>query len=76
MRTRPLKIQLPGQTITTNTVILGLLTNNTIVGHYNLAEKIIGAISGLFAPITQAIYPHMSLLYKKRRFKNSRVGIS
>lgn len=57
---------------TTNTVILGLLTNNTIVGYYNLAEKIVGAISGLFVPVTQALYPFMSSIFKesKNKFRN------
>jgi len=50
---------------TTNMIILGFLTNNTVVGFYALAEKIIGAISGLFVPVTQAIYPYMASLYTK-----------
>ena len=57
---------------TTNTVILGFLTTNTVVGYYSLAEKIVGAISGLFVPITQALYPYMSSVFKesKNKFRN------
>ena len=51
---------------TTNTIVLGLLTNNVIVGYYSVAEKIIGAISGLFTPVTQALYPYLSTLHKEK----------
>jgi len=54
---------------TTNTVILGLLTTNTVVGYYSLAQQIVGAISGLFAPITQALYPYMSSVFKESKNK-------
>jgi len=45
-----------------NIFILGLFTNNIIVGYYAGAEKIIRAIQGLLGPISQTVYPHISKL--------------
>jgi len=45
-----------------NTVILGLLTNNTIVGYYSPVEKIIKSCQRLINPVIQSIYPYISRL--------------
>lgn len=46
-----------------NTVILGMLTNNMLVGYYAVAEKIYMAIRGLFGPIVQTLFPFLSKKY-------------
>ncbi|MBP3041627.1 flippase [Bacillaceae bacterium Marseille-Q3522] len=50
-----------------NTFILGLFTNNTVVGYYASAEKLINAATGLINPISQTIYPHMNKLAIKSK---------
>jgi len=49
----------------TNTIVLGLLTNNTIVGYYSAAEKLIRVIINLQIPIVNSIYPIMAKLVKE-----------
>ena len=43
-------------------LILGILTNNTILGYYSISEKIIKSISSLYLPLNQAIYPYVNKL--------------
>ncbi len=47
---------------TSNTVILGFFTNNTLVGYYAAGDKIVRAIQGLQLPLSQAIFPHIGRL--------------
>lgn len=51
--------------MTTNIVVLGLLTNTIVVGYYSIAEKIINAFISLFNVANQAIYPYLANLYTK-----------
>ncbi|OCC15615.1 Membrane protein [Dissulfuribacter thermophilus] len=48
-----------------NTFILGLLTNNTIVGVYASIERVIIAIKNLYIPLYQALFPWLSKKNKK-----------
>ncbi|MBP1043673.1 flippase [Vagococcus sp. BWB3-3] len=52
---------------TGNVVILGLLTNNTIVGYFSAADKIIKACSSVVHPLIQAVYPHVSHTLEKSK---------
>lgn len=45
---------------TTTTVLLGFFTNNTIVGYYSIADKLISGIKQLIVPISQTLYPFIS----------------
>jgi len=54
---------------TSNVFLLGLFTNNVIVGFYSAAEKIVKALQGFWTPFSQAIYPVFSKLYYENRTK-------
>jgi PST family polysaccharide transporter len=50
---------------TTATItFLGFYTNNTIVGYYSVADRIISAIRGATAPISQVIFPYLCNMVK------------
>jgi len=44
------------------TFILGLFTNNTVVGYFTGADKIRQAIQGAFTPVFQTLYPYVNKL--------------
>lgn len=43
-----------------NTFVLGLFTNNTLVGYYSVAEKLYMAMQSLYAPVVQTLYPYVA----------------
>ena len=45
---------------TTTTFVLGLVTNNTVVGYYAAGEKIVRTVITMFNPVFQAAYPHFA----------------
>jgi PST family polysaccharide transporter len=45
---------------TTTTVLLGVFTNNTLVGYYSIADKLISGLKQLITPISQTLYPYVS----------------
>lgn len=53
----------------TNVVILGIFTNNTIVGYYSGADKLINCIRRGIDAITTAVYPYITKLLQKDRIK-------
>lgn len=52
--------------------ILGFIVTNAITGYYAGYDKLIHACTMLFAPITTAIYPHVSTLISQN--KNAGIG--
>lgn len=52
---------------TSNSFILGLLTNNTFVGYYAAGESIVTAIMGLWTPVSQTLYPYFSRLHSESK---------
>ena len=52
---------------TTNTVILGVMTNDVAVGYFSAAEKLIRALASLQTPIVGALFPYMSRLIRDEK---------
>lgn len=50
-----------------NTFILGVMTNDIVVGYYAAANKLIDAVKGLMTPVSNAIFPHVSVLFKESK---------
>lgn len=49
----------------TNTFVLGLMSGEVAVAHYNLGTKVISMIQGLATPVVQAIFPRAGLIFSR-----------
>ncbi len=54
---------------TTNLVVLGFLTNDSIVGIYSAADKIVKAIISLLSAVTQVIFPRVNVYFVESKDK-------
>ncbi len=54
---------------TSNAFVLGLFTNNTIVGYYTAAEKLYIALQSAYQPLVNALYPYVARYRNVRFFK-------
>ena len=45
---------------TANAFVLGLFTNNTMVGYYSISEKLYMGLQSLYGPIAQTLYPYVA----------------
>jgi PST family polysaccharide transporter len=46
---------------TSSTIILGFFSSSATVGYFSSADKIIQAVKSIYTPISQAIFPYLSL---------------
>jgi len=56
-----------------NTFLLGIFTNYSVVGYYTAAEKVIKAIQSVFNPVSESLFPFFS--FKFRNETNPRKNI-
>jgi len=54
---------------TSNVFVLGFFANNTIVGYYSSADKVIRAILSVITPIVQTLYPYLSRALQESKEK-------
>ncbi len=52
-----------------NTFILGLLTNNEVVGYFSAADKIRIFFQSFFSPVSQSVFPFVNYLLKESKEK-------
>ncbi len=50
-----------------NIFILGLFTNNTIVGYYSIVEQIIGGVSSLGSIVNRTLFPYLSKIWSQNK---------
>jgi polysaccharide transporter, PST family len=54
---------------TSNTFVVGLLTNSADVGYFSASEKLIRAVLSILSPVSQSVYPHVNHLADQSKEK-------
>jgi O-antigen/teichoic acid export membrane protein len=57
-----------------NAFILGLVASDTVVGYYTAAERIIKAVTNIWGPLSQALFPRFSRMVAESRRRTLRWG--
>jgi len=52
-----------------NAFVLGIFTNNTMVGYYSIAEKLYQAMQQIYKPMVQVLYPYIAKHRNIKLFK-------
>ena len=55
----------------TNTFMIGIMLPISYVTYYYIADKIVNAVSKIFLPVQQALYPYLVNIFSKKIFKLS-----
>jgi PST family polysaccharide transporter len=58
-----------------NIFILGIMTNDTIVGYYSSAEKIVKAVQSIFTPISDTLFPYLSHKFSNQALSESKQNL-
>lgn len=52
-----------------NIILLGFMTNNTIVGYFEIANRLVNIVITFVNAFTQAVYPNLANIYKSSKSK-------
>jgi PST family polysaccharide transporter len=57
---------------TSTSIVIGLLSNNLMLGYFTAADKLVQVVKSLYSPVSQAIYP----LISKKIHRNKQSGVN
>lgn len=55
--------------VTSDVVLLGILTNDVVVGYYSAAEKLINCVKRVIGSVNDAVYPYISRVMQESKME-------